>query len=286
MTEFNYETAFSRNIGWITQDEQQILRKKRVAIAGMGGVGGRHLLTHTRLGIGRFNIADFDTFDIANFNRQIGADMNSVGRKKLDVMAEMALAVNPELDIRRFPEGVKEDNIDAFLEDVDLYVDGLDFFVLRVRQRLMAECARRGIPAVTAAPLGMGTAYLAFMPGQMTFEEYFALGDHDDTEQGLRFFVGLTPAMLQMSYLVDPNSIDLENKKGPSTPMACDLCAGVTGVMSLKILLERGDIIAAPHGLHFDAFRNRFAKTWRPGGAKNWLTQFTLNMARKRMAGK
>ena len=66
---FNYHQAFSRNIGWVTAEEQELLRHKRVAIAGMGGVGGIHLLTLARLGIGAFHIADFDVFDIVNFNR-------------------------------------------------------------------------------------------------------------------------------------------------------------------------------------------------------------------------
>lgn len=60
MQPFDYHRAFSRNIGWITEHEQSTLRDKRVAIAGMGGVGGFHLLTLARLGIGKFNIADLD----------------------------------------------------------------------------------------------------------------------------------------------------------------------------------------------------------------------------------
>ena len=70
---FDYNTAFSRNIGWVTADEQRVLRGKRIAIAGMGGVGGLHLLALTRLGIGKFSIADPDTFELANFNRQVAA---------------------------------------------------------------------------------------------------------------------------------------------------------------------------------------------------------------------
>jgi tRNA A37 threonylcarbamoyladenosine dehydratase len=57
---FRYEQAFSRNIGWVTPAEQQLLRGKRVAIAGGGGVGGVHLLTLARLGVSNFHIADFD----------------------------------------------------------------------------------------------------------------------------------------------------------------------------------------------------------------------------------
>jgi tRNA A37 threonylcarbamoyladenosine dehydratase len=51
MNAFSYEQAFSRNIGWVTPAEQQVLRGKRVAIAGGGGVGGVHLLTLARLGV-------------------------------------------------------------------------------------------------------------------------------------------------------------------------------------------------------------------------------------------
>src|SRR6185312_16928694 len=88
---FRFSAAFDRNIGWVTDWEQQALRCKRVAIAGMGGVGGFHLLTLARLGIGAFSIADLDRFETANFNRQIGATMRSIGRPKTEVLSEMAL---------------------------------------------------------------------------------------------------------------------------------------------------------------------------------------------------
>src|SRR6185312_10490183 len=106
---FSYHEAFARNIGWVTRAEQNILRSKRVAIAGMGGVGGVHLLTLARLGIGAFHIADFDTFDIANFNRQVGATVSTLGRAKAEVLAEMARDINPELQIKSFPDGVTKD---------------------------------------------------------------------------------------------------------------------------------------------------------------------------------
>src|SRR6185437_3201497 len=144
---FDYATAFSRTIGWITKAEQAKLRSKRVAIAGLGGVGGSHLLTLTRLGIQAFNVADLDRFGIENFNRQTGAFQSTVGQPKVDVVSRMALAINPDLDINQFPGGGTVDNMDEFLSGVDLYVDGLDFFVLDIRARLFALCAERGIPA-------------------------------------------------------------------------------------------------------------------------------------------
>jgi len=281
---FSYQSAFSRNLGWVTEAEQKSLQNKRIAIAGMGGVGGSHLLTLTRLGIGHFNISDMDTYEQANFNRQAGASMSTVGRPKVDVMAEMASDINPELDISRFSEGISSSNLDNFLKGVDLYVDGLDFFAVDIRRKVFAACADKGIPTITAAPLGMGVALLSFTPDSMSFEEYFQLEGHPENEQLLRFLVGLSPAMLQMSYLVDSSRVDFHAQKGPSTPMACDLCAGVTATNALKILLKRGDVIKAPYGLHFDAFRNKLKKTWRPGGSSNPLQKLILSIARKRIS--
>ena len=162
---FVYDDAFARNLGWVTAEEQGRLHAKRIAIAGLGGVGGSHLLTLARLGIGAFNIADFDLFAIANFNRQAGATVSTLDRPKIDVLAEMALDINPTLAIERFPMGVEAERIDAFLAGVDLYVDGLDYFALDIRRKVFARCAELGIPAITAAPLGMGVALINFLPG-------------------------------------------------------------------------------------------------------------------------
>ncbi len=269
MSLFDYTHAFSRNTGWVTAEEQQTLRNKRIAIGGMGGVGGSHLLTLTRLGIGNFHIADFDNFELANFNRQAGANISNLNRPKVDAMAEAALDINPELNITRFAGGVLPDNINEFMAGVDLYVDGLDFFAISARRMVFEACAQKQIPAITAAPLGMGAALLNFLPGKMTFEEYFRLDGLPEKEQLLNFLVGLSPAMLQRTYLADPSTVDFEQHRGPSTPMACELCAGLAATEALKILLNRGGVRSAPHGLQFDAYRNKLVHTWRPGGVRN-----------------
>ncbi|GLX78185.1 hypothetical protein tinsulaeT_15250 [Thalassotalea insulae] len=264
---FDYNKAFSRNIGWVTEEEQLLLKNKRVAIAGAGGVGGVHLLTLARLGIANFNISDFDDFEVHNFNRQSGAFMSTLGQQKVDVMEKMAKDINPESDIISFPEGIFEHNVDEFLDGVDLYVDALDFFALSARKTVFKKCYEKNIPVVTAAPLGMGCAFLCFMPGKMTYEEYFRFEDKKtEEEQLIQFLIGLSPAMLQRPYLVDDSKVNFKEKRGPSTPMAVNLCAGIAETYALKILLKRGEILCAPYGMHFDAYRNKFVKTWRPFG--------------------
>jgi molybdopterin/thiamine biosynthesis adenylyltransferase len=281
--DFSYDQAFARNIGWVTQAEQRTLRGKRVAIAGLGGVGGSHLLTLARLGIGAFHLSDFDTFDLPNFNRQAGAMMSTLGHPKAEVLVSMARDINPELKIKLFGEGIDARNADAFLDGIDLYVDGLDFFAFQARKAVFDACARLKVPATTVAPLGMGAALLNFLPGQMTFEEYFRWDGCSEDEMGLRFFVGLAPARLQQGYLVDPSTIDFKGRKGPSTAMGCQLCAGVAASEALKILLKRGKIVAAPRGVHFDAFRNKLATTWLPGGNANPVQRLAIALGRRKL---
>lgn len=280
---FDYGEAFARNIGWVTREEQQILRKKRIAIAGLGGVGGVHLITLARLGIGAFNISDLDIFELANFNRQAGAMTSTIGTSKAETMARMAKDINPELDIRIYPDGITRENVDSFLKDVDLYIDGMDFFAFDARESLFSACHRMKIPAITAGPLGMSVALLNFLPGKMSFEEYFCWEGQPEEEKAVRFLLGLSPARLHFPYLVDPTSVNFSERRGPSTSIACQLCAGLASAEALKILLGRGVVLAAPWGMQFDAYRNKFKRTWRPGGNRNLLQVVALAIARRRL---
>jgi sulfur-carrier protein adenylyltransferase/sulfurtransferase len=276
---FDYNEAFSRNLGWITAAEQQVLRRKRVAIAGLGGVGGFHLLTLTRLGIGAFNIADFDRFELANFNRQAGAMVSTLGQPKAQTLARMARDVNPTLDLRVFPHGVDDANLDSFLENVDLYVDSLDFFVLELRRKLFRRLEELRVPSIIAAPIGMGSGYLVFKPGGMTFEEWFRLDGLPSERQRIHFMVGLTPRGFQRRYLVDPSRVDLKGERGPSTGLSCELCAGVAAAEALKLLLNRGPVRAVPRYHQFDGYTAKLARGWLPGGNANPLQRLKIAVA-------
>src|SRR5262245_20603169 len=179
---WSYDAAFARHAGLLTPEEQQRLKASRVAIIGMGGVGGGHLMTLARMGIGGFTIADPDAFELANFNRQYGATIDNLGRPKVEAMSEAARGVNPELDIRTFREPISADNVGDFLEGADVLVDGVDFFAVGARRVVFAEARRRGIWAVTAGPHAFSTAWLIFSPNGMSFDEYFDLHDGMDED--------------------------------------------------------------------------------------------------------
>lgn len=116
----------------------------------------------------------------------------------------------------------------------------------------------------------------------MTFEEYFRFEDKQ-TEEGqlIQFLIGLSPAMLQRDYLADESSVSFQERRGPSTAMAINLCAGMAETYALKILLNRGKVLAAPYGLHFDAYKNKLTKTWCPKGNRGLIQRLKFKLAER-----
>jgi hypothetical protein len=278
---FTYADAFNRNLGWFTEAEQQALRGKTIAIAGMGGVGGVHLLTLARLGVANFHIADLDSFELANFNRQVGAMVSTLGQPKVEVLGGMAKDINPEIRIAQFPDGVTPDNLDAFLQGVDLFIDGYDFFVLDIRRKTFARCRELGIPAVTAAPVGMGVAFLLFSKDGMPFEDYFRFEGHSELRQYIHFLMGVAPSAMHRAYLVERSRLDIARRKAPSTMIGVELCAAHTAAQVVKILLGRGEVKPAPYHYHFDAYLNKFQAGRRRGN--NGLLQRLKGDAAEKM---
>ncbi len=254
---WSYEAAFQRNLGLLSATEQETLRNSRVAIAGMGGVGGIHLVTLAKLGIGKFTIADPDTFEVANFNRQYGATISNLGRNKANAMADAAIDINPELDLRILPEAVDESNVDEFLRDADIFIDGLDFFAIDARRLVFRRAAELSIWAITAGPIGFSTAWLTFDPSGMAFDEYFDLRPGmEPLDQAIAFGVGLAPAATHRRY-TDFEQVDIKRQRGPSASLACQLASGVAATEALKILLGRGRIRPVPCYGQFDAYTQR-----------------------------
>lgn len=289
---FNYNEAFSRNIGWVSDAEQKKIRNAKVAIGGLGGVGGDHAIVCARMGIGNFNISDLDAYDYANFNRQAGAFVSTIGKEKSEVMENTLKDINPEATVRNFKSGITLENLDEFLDGVDVYIDSLDIFALEIRRQVFRRCYELGIPTITAAPMGMGTAMLCFKPGEMSFDDYFAMVDapSNASEQEkeeyfenniVRFVIGVSPSVQQRHYLVKNSSVNFMKKKVPSTCMGISLAAGVLCTNVLKLLLGRGEVVCAPRGLHFDAYRNNLIKTWRPWGNKNPLQKYMFKKVKQ-----
>ena len=282
---FDYDEAFSRNIGWLSTEEQKILQTKSVSIAGMGGVGGQYAEVLARLGISKFKLADFDSFEIQNFNRQNGSGISTIGKRKIDVIKDLILDINPNAEISIFDSGINSQNIDQFLEDSSIYLDGLDFFVLDIREELFKICREKNIVAITIAPVGMGASMILFTKNSMSFKEYFGLHlAKNSEEKAIRFLIGLTPTLIQAKYIIDKKKSNFREKKAPSLSIGPYLCAGIMGAQVLKILLQRGEVRSAPWSQHFDAYLNVYKKKYTFLGHRNFM-QIIKYFILKKMLG-
>lgn len=280
---FNYNEAFSRNLGIVSEDEQVKLKNARIGIAGLGGVGGSHILTHARMGIANFNIADMDIFEIQNFNRQAGALCSTINRSKVDVMKEMVLDINPEANINIFPNGLSDDNLDQFLEGVDVLIDGLDFFVFDIRQKMHKRAREKKIPVIAAGPIGCGVSLTIYTPDSMSWDDFFGVSlIKEEIDKTILFYLGNSPTGIHQSY-IDSSRIKLEEKKGPSIAPAVQLCSGFAAIESMKLILKRGTVLPVPYFHQFDVYKNKYICKRLPFGNRGVIQRLKLFLIRRKI---
>jgi molybdopterin/thiamine biosynthesis adenylyltransferase len=123
--DFDYAVMTHRNAGFVTPAEQARLRATPVFICGVGGMGGAAVQSLARAGMERLAIADMDVFEVSNLNRQVFADLNTVGKGKVEATVERLAAINPGLRPVTFgPEWTER--LDEILATYKIVVNGMD----------------------------------------------------------------------------------------------------------------------------------------------------------------
>jgi tRNA A37 threonylcarbamoyladenosine dehydratase len=143
--------GFSREERLIGKENVEKLNKSKVAVFGIGGVGSFVVEGLSRAGIGKFQLVDNDTVDITNINRQIHANITTVGKNKVDVMKERILSINPEAEVdvstEFFMPGSKlVDN------SLDYIVDAIDTVTGKIE--LVCRANELNIPIISAMGTG------------------------------------------------------------------------------------------------------------------------------------
>ena len=267
-----YKEAFSRNIGILSETQQEKLHASTVAIAGLGGAGGVYATTFARLGFGKFHISDLDVFETVNMNRQQAASVDVLGQPKVEVVKKLVLSINPGAEVTTFPEGINPENIDEFLQGVDIVLDGIDFFNITARRLLFRKAREHGLYVLTAGPVGYGSSMLVFDPQGMSFDSYFDMRDGlSEDEQLIRFGLGLTPTLMQRTYF-NPDAVKWNTRKAPSLVTGTLLCANLVSTEALKILFGE-KVHPAPASIHFDPRLRKMKKSFVPFGNKNPIQQ-------------
>ncbi len=137
----------------LDEEAMRRLSEARVAVFGIGGVGGHVCEALVRCGIGRFDLIDRDRVALTDLNRQIVATGPAIGKYKVDVMRERMLSVAPEADIRVHRCFFLPENADDLpFSDYDYVVDAVDTVTAKIELVLRAQQA--GVPVISAMGAG------------------------------------------------------------------------------------------------------------------------------------
>lgn len=144
---------FSRTQMLLGKDSLATLQNARVAVFGIGGVGGYTVEALVRSGVGAIDIIDNDKVCLSNLNRQIIATKDTVGRLKTEVMKERILAINPDVQVYEHPCFFLPENADQF--DFTRYsyvVDAVDTVTAKIA--LVMEAKKAGVPIISSMGAG------------------------------------------------------------------------------------------------------------------------------------
>ena len=277
-----YDAMVDRNRGMISESEQRQISTILVVQAGVGGNSGIPI-TLAQMGFQRFRLADPDVFSLTNLNRQLGANVLTLNRNKAEVLAEEIKRINPDADVEVYPDGVTMENVEQFLEDADIVIDGIDIEVMKVRREMYNIARRMGKPVFCCPSLGWGVTLGIFDALESpTFDQCFGeIPDDPDSPARMQFNTRFVLQFLSTK----PTGIDMEvarerakEKKPPSTAVAARLNAAVVPCAIYSYLFEKGSIPVMPVSLQIDLLGTKLGKT---GPKKRWL----LNKAASRMLG-
>ncbi len=152
MSTFSYQEFTTRNLGFVSQAEQDVLRNACVFVCGTGGMGGSAIMTLIRAGVGRLILADLDSFEVSNLNRQLFATLGTVDQDKAMATRDQCLQINPEAEIEVLGADWP-DHVDRLVRTADVVINGTDDLGASLLLYRTARINRRQVIDAYASPL-------------------------------------------------------------------------------------------------------------------------------------
>ncbi len=206
---------YSRNHNALTPEEQTLLAGSRVAVIGLGGLGGGVVEMLARIGVGSLFLIDGDRFDTTNLNRQILSTEALVGHPKAEAAKARVMAVNSDVRVTSCIGFLDNGNADAIVGDADLVIDCLDS--IDTRFLLEDACKRAGVPLVSGAIAGTLGQIITIFPEDPGLELVYG-------ERSAKRAAGVENEMGNLSY--------------------CALfVAALQASEAVKVLLNRGELL-------------------------------------------
>ena len=203
------EGHFERNIGAITQAEQELLLTKRAAVVGCGGLGCYSAEYLARLGVGHLTLIDGDVFAASNLNRQLYSLETNLGKKKASEAKERLLKVRAGLSVKALDTLVDDENAGELLKGHDVIIDALDNVKARLILEKTASCL--GIPLIHGAVEEWNAQICTVFPGDFSLSMLYSSNREFEKPSVLSF----TPAF----------------------------CASIQAAEAVKVLLNKKNIL-------------------------------------------
>lgn len=267
MNDKQYEELTDRNLGFISKEQQELLRNSCFAVFGLGGLGGVISEILARTGIGHLKIIDYDKFDPTNLNRQVYCFRDTIGRMKTDVTEEFLKRINPGLKIEKFTE-VNTKNINEILQGVTIGLLAIDN--LKPCLIISRACRQLDIPLVEGWALPYANVRV-FTKDTPTLEETYQMptigrdisdGIPEEEYEALKLHMMTTLKKVEgIEKYYSPLAIERIMKNTiPSFAPVVWLNGAIMSLEAIKVLLKWGKISLSPHFSLYNPFYNTIPK--------------------------
>jgi molybdopterin/thiamine biosynthesis adenylyltransferase len=250
---------FLRSVGIVSDSQMQTIKSTSIAIGGLG-LGGSIFLNLVRMGFEKFHVADPDTYERTNINRQRMAKESTVGVRKDTALIKEAMDINPEVKIKTFPQGVNQKNVGEFLTNINWVVDVVDVFAIPEKLALNSEAAKRGLPVASSGSIGFSASVVVFDKTTPSFSELTGMSADLPYEENIQRFVRfITPEVPEYMRVQLEKALRKESHI-PFVVPGVEIAAAIVTTEIAKQILNLGQKVRAPYGIHVDPVELKIQK--------------------------
>ena len=248
----DYYEMFSRNIGILSEEEQEKLKDSKVSIAGVGGVGGVQAVYIARAGIGKMAIADPENFQSTDINRQYGATESTMGKNKAEVMGEILKDINSHLKLEIYTDGVTAENIEEFLKGSKVAIDAIEYFAPEAKKLFFEKARENDIPVISAPIFGHRALLFEYTKDSWTYEQ--ALGSREAIPHVMKY--------LWPEYLSEELALEVISRKRPAPTFGptSAISGGMVASEAVFLILGKRQPIPVPEVRYIDTFMEVYRK--------------------------
>lgn len=254
------KTAFhlehhSRNLGLLTEEEQQKIDETRLLIAGCG-VGSLIAISAARLGFEKFVLVDGDKVELSNINRQ-GYSSHDVGKFKVSALAKRIKQINPHAEVKKYPVFVDLKNAKRLVHKADIVIDSIDPDAAQAVIAMHRAAQKEHKTIIQPTDVGWGAMVQIFTPESISYEKMIGLDPEVPVEKVsneeafgkfVEFFVKIMPPYVQKLAM----EVAEGKRKHYPQPVSASYTLAAMTVMAAKRVATDLPIKVAPDYVMFD----------------------------------